>query len=129
MPITSRSYSPLSAILQIVSRTWPSSTLVSRPATRRVRHFKVPTRVEFYLDEANYRSILELYTTDEPGLLSVVGQLFESCAVSVQNAKIATFGSQAEDVFYVTGAERGPLSEGGQNCLRKALIETLDGDE
>jgi len=103
-----------------------SSELVSRHPTRRLRHFKVPTRIDFYPDTACQRTILELYTTDYPGLLSEVGRVFHACHVELQNAKIATFGSQAEDVFYVTASSGGALTEQEQNELREHLVATLD---
>ena len=103
-----------------------SSNPVWRPAERRVRHFKVPTRVYFHTDDKSQRTIVELFTTDYPGLLSNVGQVFDDYDVSLQNAKIATFGSQAEDVFYVSGRDDKPLSEEQQGELREALVQTLD---
>ena len=99
---------------------------MSRPAERRVRHFKVPTRVYFHTDDKSQRTIVELFTTDYPGLLSNVGRVFDDSEVLLQNAKIATFGSQAEDVFYVSGRDDRPLTEEQQGELREALIHTLD---
>lgn len=110
--------SPDSA-LQVVSRTTP----------RRMRHFKVPTRVNFHTDEAGRRSIVELFTTDYPGLLSCVGRVLHNNGIDLQNAKIATFGSQAEDVFYVTDLEGHTLSGEQETQLREALIDALDGDD
>jgi [protein-PII] uridylyltransferase len=85
----------------------------------------VPTRVEFHDDDAAGRSIVELITTDNPGLLSQVGQVFYAQGVHLQNAKVATFGSQAEDVFHVTNRDNRPLTETEQNSLREQLIVTL----
>ena len=99
---------------------------VSRPAPRRFRHFKVNTRVNFHYDEASHRTLVELFTTDYPGLLSRVGRVFFANGVDLQNAKIATFGAQAEDIFFVTDRRGTPLSEAQQEQLRQALIEALD---
>ena len=103
-----------------------SSIPVSRPAERRVRQFKVPTRVYFHTDEKSQRTIVELFTTDYPGLLSNVGRVFDNLGISLQNAKIATFGSQAEDVFYVTDRDDQPLTRKQRDEMREALIESLD---
>jgi len=105
-----------------------SPATVSRPAPRRTRHFKVATRVYFYPDEASHRTLVELHTNDYPGLLSDVGKVFHSCGVNLQNAKVATFGSQAEDVFYITSRNSGPLSEEEQGNLQEQLIKALDQD-
>jgi len=99
---------------------------VARPAPRRMRHFKVATEVHFHSDETNNRSIVELYATDYPGLLSRVARVFYACGTQLQNAKIATFGSQAEDVFYVTGRSGEPLTQQEQRELREKLIAALD---
>jgi [protein-PII] uridylyltransferase len=101
-------------------------TPAARPAPRRMRHFKVATEVRFHTDVANQRTIVELFATDYPGLLSRVGRVFHSCGVQLQNAKIATFGSQAEDVFYVTRHDGGPLTLPQQRGLRQKLVAALD---
>jgi [protein-PII] uridylyltransferase len=103
-----------------------TSIPVSRPAERRVRQFKVPTRVYFHTDDKSQRTIVELFTTDYPGLLSNVGRVFDDADVSLQNAKIATFGSQAEDAFYVTGRDDRPLTGQQHDELREALVRALD---
>ena len=97
-----------------------------RPPERRLRQFQVPTRVRFHDDEAAGRTIVELITTDNPGLLSQVGQVFHAQGIHLQNAKVATFGSQAEDVFHVTNRDNLPLTEAEQDSLREQLVETLD---
>ncbi len=97
-----------------------------RPPERRLRQFQVPTRVRFHDDDAAGRTIVELTTTDNPGLLSQVGQVFHAQGIHLQNAKVATFGSQAEDVFHVTNRDHLPLTEAEQDCLREQLVETLD---
>jgi [protein-PII] uridylyltransferase len=104
----------------------PAPPVVARPAPRRMRHFKVATEVHFHPDEANQRTIVELYATDYPGLLSRVARVFHACGLQLQNAKIATFGSQAEDTFYVTGQSGQALTEQQQRLLREKLVETLD---
>ena len=106
-------------------RTGPAR--VTRRAPRRFRHFSIPTRVEFSLDEPNRRTIVELITADRPGLLSRVGSAFNQCGVRLQNARISTFGARAEDVFYVTDAGDRPLSDPAQlECLRETLVRYLD---
>jgi [protein-PII] uridylyltransferase len=109
-----------------LSNPGAAPALVARPAPRRMRHFKIATEVRFHSDQANQRTIMELYATDYPGLLSRVARVFYACGTQLQNAKIATFGSQAEDVFYVTADNGGPLNEQDQQQLRERLIEALD---
>lgn len=102
------------------------TTGLLRPLARRLRQFQVPTRVHFYSDDAAQRSIVELITTDNPGLLSQVGQVFYQQGIELQGAKVTTFGSQAEDVFYVTNSNKQSLTEKEKDSLREQLINTLD---
>ena len=100
--------------------------ITTRRIPRRIRQFHVSTRVNFHQDEAQHRTIVELFTTDNPGLLSRVGQIFYEQGVILQNAKVTTFGSKAEDVFFVTDKKNGALDATSQKNLREALIEALD---
>jgi len=54
--------------------------------------------------------------------------VFHAQGVHLQNAKVATFGSQAEDVFHVTNRDHQPLTEAEQDSLREQLVEMLDTD-
>lgn len=104
-------------------------TIPSRRTPRLLRHFQAPTRVSFTDDEANQRTIMELSSTDRPGLLCRVGWAFMECGIRVQNAKIATIGARAEDMFCITDQHNQPLRKAQQFvALREALIQRLDQD-
>jgi [protein-PII] uridylyltransferase len=99
----------------------------TRRAPRRLKCFKTPTSVEFVHDEHNNRTIMELITADRPGLLSRVGRAFAECGVRVSNAKIATIGERAEDVFFVTDADQRPLTDAARcACVRDAVLRYLN---
>jgi [protein-PII] uridylyltransferase len=63
--------------------------------------------------------------SDRPGLLFQVGQIFVRHGVALQNAKVATIGERAEDVFYVTTQANQPLSPELGERLRTAMIEGI----
>jgi [protein-PII] uridylyltransferase len=72
---------------------------------------------------------MELITGDRPGLLSQIGRAFSECNINLQNAKIATLGSRAEDVYYITDRQNRPLSDPAQlECLERAIHKHLDSD-
>ena len=98
---------------------------VTRRPPRRFQHFNIPTQISFGIDEPNRRTVLELITGDHPGLLSAVGRTFSACGVRLQNARIATFGSRAEDVFYITDTRNRPLQPDDQERLRAQLLDNL----
>ena len=102
------------------------SPVAAQIAPRRIRQFQVATRVHYELDESAQRTILELVTTDSPGLLSRIGQIFYSRNISLHNAKITTYGERAEDVFYLTGESQQPLTSLEKEELQIDLVETLD---
>ncbi|RFA34846.1 [protein-PII] uridylyltransferase [Alkalilimnicola ehrlichii] len=93
---------------------------------RQLRHFTTPTQINFSSDVHNNRTVLELITGDRPGLLARVGYIFSLCKVRLKNAKIATIGERAEDVFFITDTDNEPLKDTAvYECLQKALEETL----
>ena len=105
----------------------PAPSIAARISPRRIRQFQVATKVFFHHDESTRRTIIDLITTDSPGLLFRVSQIFHARGIVLHNARIATSGAKAEDVFYVTSnSSGGPLSSLEQEELRTDLVETLD---
>ncbi|MDN5871406.1 MAG: [protein-PII] uridylyltransferase [Nitrococcus sp.] len=98
---------------------------VPRALPRRLRHFSTQTQIEFTADPHNDRTAMELITGDHPGLLAEVGYAFAHCGVRLQNAKIATIGERAEDVFFLTDRDNHALDEATQQCLRERLRHLL----
>ncbi|MDM8569245.1 [protein-PII] uridylyltransferase [Thiotrichales bacterium HSG1] len=100
---------------------------ITRRIPRQIKHFSVPTQVKFTQDHINNHTVIELITTDQPGVLSRIAQVFISCEVRIKRAKIATFGTKAEDIFFITDYENHALYSSEQlNCLNKELVESLD---
>ncbi|HCI11624.1 MAG TPA: [protein-PII] uridylyltransferase, partial [Alcanivorax sp.] len=100
---------------------------VSRRMPRRHKHFDVPTQVMISNDIVNDRSVVEVQTLDRPGLLAHIGRIFVQFELLVQNARIATLGEKAEDVFFVTDLEGQPVSD-PELCqrLQATLKQELD---
>ncbi|GAB4359504.1 MAG: [protein-PII] uridylyltransferase [Gammaproteobacteria bacterium] len=100
---------------------------IRRRIPRQLKHFTMPSEIHFSFDESNQRTVLELYTSDRPGLLSSVGRAFAECGVRLKNAKIATFGARAEDFFYITDHENRPIEdEKTKQCLVEKIRAYLD---
>ena len=70
---------------------------------------------------------MDIQTLDRPGLLAHIGRIFMQYELLVQNARIATLGERAEDVFFVTHLNGEPLSD-PQLCeqLQRTLTHELD---
>lgn len=104
----------------------PYSPII-RHIPRQIKHFPVPTRVTFTQNHLNNHTIVDVVTTDRPGVLSRIAQAFVACEVRVKKAKIATFGSRVEDVFFVTDYRNHALYSTEQlDCLRDRLAQLLD---
>ncbi|HVS23531.1 MAG TPA: [protein-PII] uridylyltransferase [Gammaproteobacteria bacterium] len=98
---------------------------VTRRAPRQVRMFSTPVQVATSQDPLNRRTVVELVAGDRPGLLFQVAKVFDQERVALQNAKIATVGERAEDVFFVTTIDHQPLDDAACERLGKALRESL----
>ncbi|HHQ43136.1 MAG TPA: [protein-PII] uridylyltransferase [Chromatiales bacterium] len=117
-----------SALERLLAAGAPVPRVTRRPP-RTHRHFRIPTEVSFSEDERNRRTVVELITADRPGLLSRVARAFAECGVRLQNARIATVGARAEDVFFVTDARGEPLRDRSRlERLRERLVASLDAD-
>jgi [protein-PII] uridylyltransferase len=97
-----------------------------RLTKRQLRHFQTPTQVNFSDDAGNARTVMEVIAGDRPQLLSAIGWALADCKVRLQNAKIATFGERAEDVFFLTDAGNRPLAEESFDAVRKRVTAAID---
>lgn len=97
-----------------------------------LRHFRIAPRVGFDAVESPRRTMLSLVCTDRPGLLADVAMALREQRMRVHDARVATFGERAEDVFQITRVDADgrdePLDEPHQQALRDALLACLDGD-
>jgi [protein-PII] uridylyltransferase len=101
--------------------------VVQRRLPRQLKHFELRTTVSISNDIANQRTVVELITLDRPGLLARVGRIFMEQGVNLQNARIATLGERAEDVFFLTDQKQQPISDPAVcEALAQALKTQLD---
>ena len=98
----------------------------SRKLPRRLRAFDVGVQVSFRADPRGRHTVMELVTTDRPGLLGLVGGILTRQEIAVRTAKIATIGERAEDVFHLADAGRKPLSAKRREKLLAALKKELE---
>ncbi|MCF6257933.1 MAG: [protein-PII] uridylyltransferase [Gammaproteobacteria bacterium] len=94
--------------------------------TRQQKHFPIATKIHFRDDEKNQRTQMEVVTSDRPGLLARIASGMLHCNVLLQNAKIATFGERAEDIFLITNTQQTSLQDSDKECLRKTITQLLD---
>jgi [protein-PII] uridylyltransferase len=99
-----------------------------RTQPRHLRHFRIAPQIAF-ADTADGRgTFLSLVCTDRPGLLADATRVFRMQRLRVHDARIATFGARAEDVFQLTDERDQPLAETQREALRAALHTLFEGD-
>jgi len=107
-----------------------SAVTVNRRLPSRLKHFDTPASVYFSQDGARGCTVMELVTGDRPGLLALVGRVFGRRGIRIDAAKIGTIGERAEDVFFITDAQRRPIDDPKLlESLREVLTRTLDHGE
>jgi len=99
-----------------------------RAQPRHLRHFRRVPQVDFGASADARRTVLSLVCTDRPGLLADVTRVLRDQRLRVHDARIATFGERAEDVFQLTDERDAPLAEPQQQALRDALLASFDGE-
>lgn len=93
-----------------------------------LRHFRMRPQIDF-ADAANgRRTLMSLVCTDRPGLLADLAQVLRTQRLRVHDARIATFGERAEDVFLLTDEFDRPLDEARRQALRDLLLNQLSGE-
>lgn len=97
-----------------------------RTVPRQLRHFRFPPRFEFGTTGDGRHTVLELVAADRPGLLAQVAQVLRGQRLRVHEARIATFGERAEDVFHLSDEADRPLSGQACDALRDALRAQLE---
>ena len=92
---------------------------------RTFAHFKSKIGIAYSDDLLNQHTRLFLITNDRPGLLAVIARIFLEHHIYLHNAKIATAGESAEDMFYITNAQGQMLTLEEQECLRQNISQKL----
>ena len=118
-------------------RTFPIAPIHARPIlNQQLRHFRIAVQIDFgdviARDSSGGdvgRTMLSLVCNDRPGLLADVAQVLRQQGLRVHDARIATFGERAEDVFQITDQRNQPLDETQQQALREVLRACLDGEK
>ncbi|MFC7300738.1 [protein-PII] uridylyltransferase [Cognatiluteimonas weifangensis] len=101
-----------------------------RTQPRHLRHFRLVPQIGFGLSADGRRTVLSLVSTDRPGLLADVTRVLRRQRLRVHDARIATFGERAEDVFQITDERDRPLADPQQQqALRDALLACLEGEQ
>jgi [protein-PII] uridylyltransferase len=97
---------------------------------RQLKHFKTPTRIEFNQQPDVQRTLMSLVCADRPGLLADIAYVLLQRRIRVHDARIATFGERAEDIFVLSDRDDRAITEPDELALiHSALLEFLEGNK
>ncbi|MFZ5636767.1 MAG: [protein-PII] uridylyltransferase [Pseudomonadota bacterium] len=97
-----------------------------RTQPRHLKHFRIAPRIGLEPAGDGLRTRMSLICTDRPGLLADVTHVLRQQRLRVHDARIATFGERAEDLFLISRADDRPLDEARCEALSAALRAALD---
>ncbi len=100
--------------------------IIHRRIARLHAHFHFVPQITFQqINHQRYTQLLFI-TSDRPGLLAHISQIFLKHRIHVHHAKIVTAGERAEDTFSITHENNQPLSPKEQEMLRKTLLNEME---
>lgn len=125
-----RQHQIVSEIQQRLLNQDKNSLQVLRRTPEKLQNFPIPTQVLFFDGAHQPYTVIELISTDRPGLLSKVGVALEAMNLIIHYAKIATIGARAEDLFYVTDDQDNmiPLQSEMEANIRQKIIDIVDNN-
>lgn len=92
---------------------------------RQLKLFKIPTRIHFSQEKDSKRTVVEVISTDQPGLLSQIALALSRQEIILHNARITTLGERAEDLFFISSANDQPINE---NEISEAIYQAIGGE-
>jgi [protein-PII] uridylyltransferase len=112
-----------------ISRPFAPASQVNQRIPRTLKQFSVKTFVDFEQDDNSQRTTLKLVTIDQPGILSLVGQVFIEHNIRLHTAQVATFGERVEDYFYISTPDKQQITDENKlEDLRQSIIKTLNSE-
>ena len=108
--------------MKALTETTQLPSIIKRRLSRTQAHFYITPEVTFSEDKERQYTRLLLVSSDRPGLLAQISQLFLSEKIHLHNAKITTAGERVEDLFYITNQEGRSLDLSEQERLSSKLM-------
>jgi [protein-PII] uridylyltransferase len=95
-------------------------------AYRQPAPLRPPPRVLFADSASDLATVVEVRCADGPAVLYRITRALDACDVQVRSARIATFGAEVVDAFYVVGPDGGLLRDARRRgALVAGVLEAL----
>lgn len=114
------------AVRQTLTGPLDQVRISQRTVPRQLRHFRFAPRFEFGPTLDGRHTLLDLVAPDRPGLLAQIAQVLRVHRLRVHDARIATFGERAEDVFHLSDEHDRALDLPAREALSEALRASLE---
>ncbi|MDH3354446.1 MAG: [protein-PII] uridylyltransferase, partial [Chromatiales bacterium] len=98
----------------------PEQIRDNRP--RQFKMFSIPTQIHFSQEKNSDSIVIEVVSTDQPGLLAQIAQALNEQKIILHNARITTLGERAEDLFFISSTDGYPIDEGN---VREAIYQAI----
>ena len=115
-----------SRLQTLILETDGKQKIKRRSASRALKHFPIQPSIVFSNNKANY-TMMEVLAQDQPGLLHNVASVLRKHQLVLVNARIATFGERAEDMFFIQHQNATAVTDKTlQATLEKEISKALD---
>jgi len=91
-----------------------------------LKHFRIKPDLRFETSADGAHTIMSIVCTDRPGLLADIAHCLRDAHLRVHDARIATSGARAEDIFRISGEDNRALSEARCERLHHDLFSIID---
>ncbi len=98
-----------------------------RALPRHLRAFNVATVIHFSQPAGKPFTVLDIRTTNRPGLLADIAVALSDAGIRIRQARIATVSEEAQDILEITDHADRPLAAPEQEALRRRLSAVLAG--
>lgn len=111
---------------------WAKLRPTRRRAPAHLQHFRIPTAVDIRPGQGTQAGhfLLSIVCNDRAGLLADLSCCLRELGIAVHDARIATFGERAEDIFRISGSALSLATEqpDAMHSLQEALRHCIDGE-
>jgi len=104
-------------------RTDPAPRLAARPDRAGARAFPIEPSALVDNDASNRYTVVEVNAAERPALLSDLATALLAQGAAIHSAHIATYGSRAVDVFYLTGRDGAKIIGADRSAALVAALE------
>jgi len=114
------------ALTEMLCGTLSTIHPARRTQPQHLKHFRITPDIRFEASADGVFTIMSIVCTDRPGLLADITHVLRDQYIRVHDARIATFGARAEDIFRISDSHDRCLDAAGCQRLHRDLLSIID---